>query len=73
MGCVMWSIECICSESFEEVSYQRANYCEKNGFDNPGIAKFMRDPGFFGANSKSSGVSVIVGLQMDKWASRYAR
>ena len=46
LGCVTWSIEYICSESCEEVSNQWAIYCEKNGFDNPGIAKFMMDPGF---------------------------
>ena len=46
MGSSIWSIECICDESCEEVSNQWAVYCERSGFENPGIAKFMRDPGF---------------------------
>ena len=46
MGCAIWSIECICDESCEEVSNQWAIYCKKNSFSNPWIVKFMRDPGF---------------------------
>jgi hypothetical protein len=52
MGCVMWGIECSC-EDREEVSNRWAAYCEKNGFDNPEIAKFMRDPGFLDRGGKN--------------------
>jgi len=46
MGCTTWSIECICDQSCEEISNQWVTCCERSGFDHPGIAKFMRDPGF---------------------------
>jgi len=52
MGCAIWSMECICDESCEEVSNQWAIYCEKNGFGTPWIVKFMRDPGFLDRQRK---------------------
>ena len=53
MGCAIWSIECVCDESCEEVSNQWGIYCEKNGFGNTGIVKFMRDPGFLDRQRKT--------------------
>jgi len=52
MGCAIWSLECVCDESGEGVSNQWAIYCEKNGFGDPGIVKFMRDPGFLDRQRK---------------------
>jgi hypothetical protein len=54
VGCAIWSIECICDESREEVSNQWAIYCERNDFDDSGIVKFVRDPGFLGRQRKVS-------------------
>ena len=54
MGCVTWSIECVCDESCEEISDQWAIHCERNGFDDPGIVEFTKDPGFLDRQRKIS-------------------
>jgi hypothetical protein len=54
MGCVTWGIECVCDESCGEISDQWEIHCEKNGFDDPGIVKFTRDPGFLDRQRKIS-------------------
>ena len=54
MGCVMWDIECICDETCEGISDQWAIHCEKNGFSNPEIAKFMVDPEYLDHQRKVS-------------------
>ena len=54
VGCTMWSIECICDGSCEESSNQWAIYCKRNDFDDPGIVKFVKDPGFLGRQRKVS-------------------
>jgi hypothetical protein len=54
MGCVMWDVECICDENREEISDQWEIHCEKNGFNNPEIVKFMTDPAYLDCQRKVS-------------------
>lgn len=55
MGCVIWDVECICDEKSEGYSSQWAIHCERNGFSNPEIVKFMTDPEYLGRQKVSKG------------------